>query len=148
MSIGYLHLVLIFTVALVFILVQFFARRPWLLRPTGLQGLVDQADPRQRELYHEYLVPLLVYEEDYPAFGNILGLVLLKFPLDRFLEDEQFREALTRLRDSVFQDSSTKDEMGTMCEIVNTFVKNPDVEYECRTHLHRLVSQFLREVER
>jgi len=34
-----------------------------------------------------------------------------------------------------------------MCVIVNTFVRDPDVEYRCRPHLKALVDQFLREVE-
>ena len=137
MSITYLHLLLAFTGALLFLLAQFLLRRPWQLKPTGIQSLLDQ----------EYLVPLVIYEEDHPAFGNVIRLVLESFPLGRFLEESDFRKALTSLRNSVFQSSNPQELVSTMCVIVNTFVRDPDVEYQCRPHLKVLVDQFLREVE-
>jgi len=151
MSITYLHLLLAFTGALLFILAQFLLRRPWQLKPTGIQSLLDQESLAEQEveleLDQEYLVPLVIYEEDYPAFGNIIRLVLESFPLGRFLEENDFQEALVSLRNSVFQSSNPQEMVSTMCVIVNIFVRDPDVEYRCRPHLKVLVDQFLREVE-
>lgn len=151
MSITYLHLLLALTGALLFILAQFLFRRPWQLKATGIQGLLDQDSLAEQELEleldQEYLVPLVIYEDDYPAFGNIIRLVLQNFPLGRFLEEEDFEEALVSLRNSVFQSSHPQELVSTMCEIVNTFVRDPDVEYQCRPHLEVLVNQFLEEVD-
>ncbi len=150
MSISYLHLLLALTGALLFILAQFLLRRPWQLKATGIQSLLDQDSLAEQELEleldQEYLVPLVIYEDDYPAFGNIIRLVLESFPLGRFLEEKDFEEALVSLRNSVFQSSHPQELVSTMCEIVNTFVRDPDVEYGCRPHLEVLVNQFLLEV--
>ena len=151
MSISYLYLLLALTGALLFILAQFLLRRPWQLKPTGIQSLLDQESLAEQELEleldQEYLVPLVIYEDDYPAFGNIIRLVLESFPLGRFLEESDFQEALISLRNSVFQSTNPQELVSTMCVIVNTFVRDPDVEYRCRPHLKVLVDQFLREVE-
>jgi len=151
MSINYLPLLLAFTGALIFVLVQVLIRRPWQLKPTGIQTLLDQQGLAQQELEleldQEYLVPLVVYEEDYPAFGHIIRLVLESFPLGRFIEQDEFEEALISLRNSVFQSSTSHEVVSIMCVIVNTFVRDPDVEYRCRPHLKVLVDQFLKEVE-
>ncbi len=151
MSINYLPLLLAFTGALIFVLVQVLIRKPWQLKATGIQTLLDQqglADQElELELDQEYLVPLVVYEEDYPAFGNIIRLILESFPLGRFIEQDDFEEALVSLRNSVFQSSPSQEVVVIMCVIVNTFMRDPDVEYRCRPHLKVLVDQFLREVE-
>ena len=153
MSITYTHLLLALTGALLFILAQFLLRRPWQLKATGIQSLLDQDRLSEQELEleleldQEYLVPLVSYEDAYPAFGNIIRLVLESFPLGRFLKDNDFEEALVSLRNSVFQSSHPQELVSTMCEIVNTFVKDPDVEYGCRPHLEVLVNQFLEEVD-
>ena len=151
MSINYLPLLLAFTGALIFVLVQVLIRRPWQLKATGIQTLLDQQGLAEQELEleldQEYLVPLVVYEEDYPAFGNIIRLVLESFPLGRFIEQDDFEEALISLRNSVFQSSPSQEVVAIMCVIVNTFVRDPDVEYRCRPHLKVLVDQFLKEVE-
>ncbi len=151
MSITYLHLLLAFTGALLFILAQFLLRRPWQLKPTGIQSLLDQECLAEQELEleldQEYLVPLVIYEDDYPTFGNIIRLVLESFSLGHFLQDSDFQEALISLRNSVFQSINPQDLVSPMCVIVNTFVRDPDVEYRCRPHLKVLVDQFLLEVE-
>ncbi len=150
MSITYPHLLLAFTGALLFILAQFLLRRPRQLKSTGILSLLDQESLAEQELEleldQEYLVPLIIYEDDYPAFGKIIRLVLETFPLGRFLEESDFQEALISLRNSVFQSTNPEELASTMCVIVNTFVRDPDVEYRCRKHLKVLVDQFLREV--
>ena len=113
MSISYLYLLLAFTGALLFILAQILLRRPWQLKPTGIQSLLEQESLADQELElkldQEYLVPLVIYEDDYPAFGNVIRLVLESFSLGRFLEESDFQEALISLRNSVFQSTDPKE---------------------------------------
>lgn len=67
MSITYLHILLAFTVAVLFILLQVLIR----VRRSNLSGIQDflrKRNKEQDEPDYEYLVPLLVYEEKYPTF--------------------------------------------------------------------------------
>ena len=148
MSISYLYLLLAFTSALSFVLIQFLLRKPWQPQCSGLQSLIRRDSPLENDLYHKYLVPLLVYEEEYPSFGNILGIVFQKFTLEQFLPKKGFQEALTYLRDSVFKRSNQPEPVQAMCLIVHTLIRDPDVEYACRPHLKSQVDRFLKEMER
>lgn len=148
MSISYLYLLLAFTCALSFVLIQILLRKPWQPQRSGLQSLIRRDSPLENDLYHKYLIPLLVYEEEYPSFGNILGIVFQKFPLDQFLSEKGFQEALTYLRDSVFKKSTQPDQVEAMCLIVHTLIRDPDVEYACRPHLKSQVDRFLKEMDR
>lgn len=148
MSITYVHILLAFTGALLFILAQVLIRKPWKTKPSGIQNFLHQENPVKSKVDHEHLVPLMVYEEDYPTFGNIVKLVLENFPLKRFLQEKDFEKALTYLNGSVFKSADPRDLAWAMCQIVNTFISDPDVEYRCRPHLKALVNQFLDEVER
>lgn len=148
MSISYLYLLLAFTCALSFVLIQILLRKPWQPQCSGLQSLIRRNSPLENDLYHKYLVPLLVYEEKYPSFGNILGIVFQKFPLNRFLPEKGFQEAMTYLRNSVFKRSNQPDQVQAMCLIIHTLIRDPDVEYACRPHLRSQVNRFLKEMER
>ena len=148
MSISYLYLLLAFTCALSFVLIQILLRKPWQPQRSGLQSLIRRDSPLENDLYHKYLIPLLVYEEEYPSFGNILGIVFQKFTLDQFLPEKGFQEALTYLRDSVFKKSTQPNQVEAMCLIVHTLIRDPDVEYACRPHLKSQVDRFLKEMER
>lgn len=148
MALNYTHLLLIFAAALLFIVLQVWLRKPWHSRSAGIQNLLNKQNAAEADLNHHYLVPLLAYEEEYPSFGNIVGLVLQKFPLSRFLGEDDFRQALEYLRSSVFETSDRGNLVAAMGVIVNTFVRDPDVEYHCRPHLKALVVQFLEEIER
>ena len=66
---------------------------------TGSSGDHRRNKRTQGEIYHDLVVPLMVYEEQYPAFGEILVLVLDRFPLEGFLGDDQFEKALRFLCD-------------------------------------------------
>ncbi|MEE8348305.1 MAG: hypothetical protein V3R94_01960 [Acidobacteriota bacterium] len=144
MSITYLHIILAFTGAVLFIVFQVLIR----VSRTNTSGLQDflRGHKDNHEPDHEYLVPLMAYEEDYPTFGRILELVLKSFPLQRFRRERDFEKALNFLHDSVFQASHSEDLAWAMSHIVSTFVRDPDVAFECRPHLEDLLDKFLKEV--
>ena len=143
----YVHLLLAFTAAVAFVLIQLLLQNRRQTRPSRLYSLVRQSSSADGQLYHDYLVPLLVYEEDYPAFMNILGTVLTRFPLERFLQEEPFKNALADLQNGVFQSSNEQRIIQTMSLIVNAFLSDPDVEYRCRRRLKPLIYQFLKEID-
>ena len=93
------------------------------------------------------LIPLLVYEKKYPTFVKILVLVLSKFPLERFLNDSDFSEALALLENSIFSSSTKEESISAMANILETFLSDPDVEYRCRPMLKLLVEQFVQETQ-
>lgn len=148
MPFSYFHLVVVFSGAVLFIALTLLLKNPWQAGHRGILGFLNQARLKERERDQEYLVPLLAYEEDYPAFGDILGLVLEKFPLKHFLRQPDFEKSLYYLSNSVFQTADRGDLEAAMCSIVSTFIGDPDVEYHCRPHLRVLVDQFLKEVGR
>ncbi len=144
MSITYLNILLVFTVAVLFIVFQVLIRI-WRSNPSGIQDFL-RGRKDNREPDHEYLIPLMVYEENYPAFGRILELVLKNFSLKRFRHEKDFEKALNYLHDSVFKASTSEDLVWAMSHIVNTFVSDPDVAFECRPHMENLLNQFLEEI--
>ncbi|HSR69971.1 MAG TPA: hypothetical protein VLU25_18735 [Acidobacteriota bacterium] len=119
----------------------YLSRRLWQVEGGGLQSLPGN-DPD----YGEQIMPLMIYEERYPAFGRIAALVFGRFPLSRFLPDEDFRRALDYLSRQAFQEASSRSAEAAMCVIVKTFVSDPEVQYRCRP-LDELVDQFLAEIE-
>ncbi|MFQ5740505.1 MAG: hypothetical protein ACE5JX_15980 [Acidobacteriota bacterium] len=146
MAVSYLHLVVVAgsgIACFIWILLRLKSRYS---RPTRLQLLLARDDLRQKQLYIEHLVPLMVYEEVYPSFGEILALVLDRFTLTQLLEDESLRSALSFLRDSVCQSSNGGRIKSAMCQIVRGFVGDPDIEYVCRPQLSPLVDRFLDEI--
>ena len=148
-ALPYSYLVLTVAAASLLLIALFLLRRRWRLHPTGLQALAGARDddPRERETYREYLIPLMLYEEKYPSFGRILSLVLGHFPLSRFLREEQFRSALTLLKDSAFQPFEGRRIANDMAVVVRFLMEDPDVEYQCRKQFPLLVQQFLEEIE-
>ena len=75
-------------------------------------------------------------------------MVLKSFPIKRFRQERDFDRALGYLHDSVFKASDSQDLIWAMSHIVNTFVSDPDVAFECRPHLETLVARFLEEISR
>lgn len=146
LPISYVQLLLAFAAALVLVLVQILSKRNRRNQGTELQKLLANGKTEEGELYSDYLVPLLLYEEDYPSFANVIGLVLHRFPLERFLREQEFATALTYLKDSVFQPSNRRRKVSAMCSVVNSLVSDPDVEYSCRDRIHALVDRFLEEI--
>ena len=63
MSITYLHVLQAFTVAVLFIVFHVLIRF-WRSDTSGIQDLLDEPNKDQSEPDHEYLVPLMVYEEE------------------------------------------------------------------------------------
>jgi len=147
MPFTYLQVVIAFTAALALLLLTFLLKKPWQGKTKGILGLLNHRHTPRDQSNEEYLLPLLVYEEAYPAFGEILGLVLEQFPIKRFLNIEEFEKALYYLSVSVFHTAERKDLISAMSVVVTTFIRDPDVEYHCRPHLKPLVNQFLEEAE-
>jgi len=106
----------------------------------------DTHQVREHEFYTEYLMPLLVFERDYPSFIAILSLVITRFPISRFTTHEEVRSALAFLRQASFNGGEPKEISSVMCVVVNAFVNDPDVEYELRLKLPDLLNKFLDEV--
>lgn len=144
---SYSHMLLIFILAGLFVLVVFLLRRHWLSHPAGLQSLGRGRAVQDHELYSEYVVPLMVYEERYPSFGKIVSLVLGHFPLIRFLRQESFQSALVFLREAAFQPAGEKQTARCMSVVIQSFLEDPDVEYRCRRQLPALVREFLNEID-
>jgi len=146
---SYPVLLLIFGLALVALgILLFIGRRRSAASSGELQRLLDSArtgDPLEDS---HHLVPLLLYEKRFPAFCRILVLVLKQFPLQRFLQQSEFSQALDFLMTKPFSEGEPEDPVPAMVIIVEAFLSDPDVEYRCRPRLRRLVNQFIREVER
>lgn len=106
----------------------------------------DTHQVREHEFYTEYLMPLLVFERDYPSFIAILSLVISRFPISRFTAHEEVRSALAFLREASFNGGEPKEISSVMCVVVNAFVNDPDVEYELRLKLPDLLNKFLDEI--
>ncbi len=144
---SYSQLLLVVSATVVLVAILISLRRRWFPNPSCLQRLLNRKDCGNQEEYHEYIVPLLMYEETYPAFGNILALVLARFPLTYFLRQEDIRSALTFLGAAVFQKAARQDVILAMSVIVKCLATDPDVEYQCRPNLSSLVNQFLKQIK-
>ena len=149
MALPYSYLVLAIAATSLLLLALFLLRRRWSLHPLGLQILAEtrNVDLEEREAYREYFIPLMLYEEKYPTFGRILSLVFGRFPLSRFLQEEQFKTALTFLRDSALEPFDGRRVVTAMAVVVRSLSEDPDVEFQCRQHLSGLIAQFLQEIE-
>ena len=138
-------LLIIFLAALLLLALMLVFRHRSRTEPSKLQEML--AEPKVPEDQLGYLVPLLVYEESYPRFCEIVSLVLEYFSLERFLKGQEFRTALVFLQDSAFSKSSRQSVTTAMSVLVSSFVSDPDVEYRCRSQLWPLVDLFLQEIE-
>ena len=147
LSVGYVPLILAVTVSLVLLLIQILAKKNEQVPRSNLEILLATGGATKDDLCHEYLAPLLVYEKEYPSFTNILSMVLSKFPLERFTGEDDFQNALVYLRDSVFISPNREQIVSAMCQVVSSLVRDPDVEYTCREHIHPLVENFLEEIK-
>ena len=146
---SYPVLLLIFALALIALgIFLFIGRRRSAASAGELQRLVDSA--RAGDLLEDshHLVPLLLYEKRFPAFCKILALVLKQFPLQRFLQRSDFRQALDFLVANPFSETDSEDPIPAMVVIVEVFLSDPDVEYRCRPRLRTLVNRFIREAGR
>ena len=146
---SYPVLLLIFALALIALgIFLFIGRRRSAASPGELRRLLDTARDGESLEDSHHLVPLLLYENRFPAFCKILGLVLKQFPLQRFLQRSDFRQELEFLAGNPFSDTDSKDPIPAMVVVIEVFLSDPDVEYRCRPRLRPLVNQFIREAER
>jgi len=147
LSVGYVPWILAVTVSLALLLIKILAKINERAHHSNLEILLATGGATKDELCHEYLAPLLLYEEEYPSFTNILSMVLSKFPLERFTGEDDFQEALVYLRDSVFKSPNREQIVSAMCQVVSGLVRDPDVEYTYRERIHTLVENFLEEIK-
>ena len=123
-------------------------RHKFAVRVTECPFPADTHQVREHEFYTEYLMPLLVFEKDYPSFIAILSLVISRFPISRFTIQPEIRSALGFLRDASFNGGEDRQIASVMCVVVNSFVNDPDVEYDLRLQLPDLLNKFLEEASR
>ncbi|MFB3902954.1 MAG: hypothetical protein ACE15E_05830 [Acidobacteriota bacterium] len=133
------------TAGVIILLVVFF-RHKLAVRVAECPFPPDTHQLREHEFYTEYLMPMLVFERDYPSFIAILSLVISRFPISRFTTQEEVRSALAFLREASFKGGDPREISNVMCVVVNAFVNDPDVEYELRLKLPELLNRFLDEV--
>lgn len=136
-----LALLLVAAAALV-LTALYLARRRWSFSRQGLQSV----EAEKHEGFEERVLPLLVYEDRYPAFGRIAGLVFQNFPVARFLKSEDFRQAQEFLARSAFRPADQHSLEAAMCVLVKTFISDPEVQYRCPP-INEWVDQFLDEIE-
>ena len=92
MSITYTHILLALTATLS-VAVLLVLTTVWNSKPSGIQNLLSRYDENEIEPDHTYLISLMIYEEAYPAFGEIIELVLTRFPLKYFSQKSGFDNA-------------------------------------------------------
>ena len=144
--VSYATLLLISLAALFLLALMMVLRHRSRTEPSKLQEML--AEPKIPEDQLGYLVALLVYEDSYPRFCEIVSLVLEHFSLERFLKGQEFRTALMFLQNSAFSKSSRQSVTTAMSVLVSSFLSDPDVEYRCRSQLRPLIDLFLQEIER
>jgi len=99
------------------------------------------------EPFSEELASLLVFEGEYPAFLDILGLVFRKFSVARFSSNPEFRSGMEFLGRAPFQETNPQAVQSAICALVYALLEDPDVEYGCRPELHELVDDLLQQID-
>ena len=111
------------------------------------KAISDSPDDIQEEQL-DLLLPLLLFEEHFPAFGEIVALVICRLGVNEMAQGAAFNEPAEYLAKAAFSDSWESSIRGALCHIVRGFLDDPDIEYSCRPELARLVDQFIDEVHR
>ena len=146
---SYSYLLAVAFAAILLIVFLIWLHRAWAAsKVTEVPFPTQTHDVREHEFYTEYLMPLLVFEKDYPSFIAILSLVISRFPISRFTAQPDIRSALAFLRDASFKGGEDRQIASVMCVVVNAFVNDPDVEYDLRLQLPDLLNKFLEEASR
>lgn len=145
---SYAELLLLQAAAAVVLLGVFLIIKRWAPPPGELQSLLRGAPPELPSSTVDHLVPLLVFEDRYPGFSNIVGVVLRQFPLAQFLEDETFKSNFTYLSQAGSEVLDPQRIRLAMCHVVYHLLRDPDVEYHCRPQLAGFVEDFLAEIEK
>ena len=144
---SYAELLLLQAAAAVVLLGVFLIIKRWAPPPSELQSLLRGAPAELPSATVDHLVPLLVFEDRYPGFSNIVGVVLRQFPLSRFLEDETFKSNFTYLSQAGSEVLDPQRIRLAMCHVVYYLLRDPNVEYYCRPQLAGFVEDFLAEIE-
>ncbi len=142
----YVDLLLIAGAALSILLILFHLRRKEISRVSPLEAVLANSQGVMRREQLDLLLPLLVLEERFPAFGRILALVIERRGIEQVAENPAFLEPARYLARATFSESAQQSLGGALCTIVRGFLDDPDVEYICRPELPHLIDQFIDEI--
>jgi len=146
LPISYSQLLLICLGAGLFLLLIVLFHRKVAVRTAECAYSGGEEDVEEHHFYTEYVMPLLVFERDYPSFIAILSVVLESFPISRFTRHEDVRSAFAFLREAAFNGGDPRRIATVMCVVIQSFVNDPDVEYRLRLKLPDMLDRFLKEV--
>lgn len=147
LPLGYFQTLLVIVAVFLVLLVIFLLRERWNTSPTLLrQTLADHHHPIPEE-GADALATFLLYEEEYPAFADIMGLALSRFPLDRLQQGDRFRDSFEFLAGATRREESPERIQAEMCRLIHALLEDPDIEYGCRPELEVLIDRFLNQVE-
>ena len=145
LPLDYLELLLIAAAALVFLLLLFLLRRRQVSRRSPLERALANSKIASNPEQQDLLMPLLVLEEQYPRFGEILALVIVRCGIRRLLRSPHFSEPARYLARAAFS-SRHSPIRGALCHMVRGFLEDPDIEFSCRPELPPLVDEFIEEI--
>ena len=146
LPLDYVDLLLIAGAALSVLFVLFHLRRKDLSRVSPLEAALAKSQDAMQQEQLDLLLPLLVLEERFPAFGQILALVIERRGIEQVAGNPAFLEPARYLAQAAFSDSKQQPVGGALCHIVRGFLDDPDVEYCCRPELPHLIDQFIDEI--
>ncbi len=145
---GYMHVLIVIAVALLGLVGIYWHRDRWNTPPTRLRAVLSREEAELGSEDTDSLAPLLLYEERYPAFADIIGLVLSRFSLDRLLRGKRFRDNLAFLSHATCREERPEHVQAAMCQIIHALLEDPDIEYRCRPELQELIDRFLTQLEK
>ncbi len=140
---GYLEVLIAVAGALLILVGIFFFRDRWNSRATRLRDVLGGSDLQLSKEESDCLAAILLYEETYPSFTEILGLALSRFSLRRLRRRERFRQNLDYLAASACRQERSEHVQAAMCQVIRALLEDPDVEYHCRPRLQQLIDSFL-----
>ena len=145
---NYLDLLLLAGSSLLVLFFLVFLRRREISHASPLEQAISTTRGEIPQEILDQLLPLLVLEERFPAFGKIVALVLSRRGIEEITQRESFIEPASYLAQATFSEKIKTPLRGALCHMVRGFLDDPDVEYSCRPELADLVDEFIDEVHR
>jgi hypothetical protein len=143
----YTQFIVLGAFAVLFLVAAIVVRRRWDSPPSRLRQLLARPPAHHSADQLDSLAGLLIFEDTHRAFVDLLGLVLAKFSLGYFEDEESFAQALDFLNRAALEPVNPVAVQSAMCHMVQCLVENPDVEYACRPEFDELLSSFLLQAE-
>jgi len=147
LPLDYVDLLLIAGAALSVLFVLFHLRRKDIARVSPLEAALAKSRGVMQQEQLDLLLPLLVLEERFPAFGRILALVIERRGIEKVAGNPAFLEPARYLAEAAFSNIEQRSIGGALCHIVRGFLDDPDIEYCCRPELPHLIDQFIDEID-